>query len=84
MLRRRFIFAALSVCSLVAAPLKIPAQSNVFGSANPATPVAPAPLLPPEGFTDENGWTWPGTDWKQVPPESEGFSGNGSMPCEVF
>jgi CubicO group peptidase (beta-lactamase class C family) len=75
MLRRRFIFAALSVCSLVAAPLKIPAQSNVFGSANPATPVAPAPLLPPEGFTDENGWTWPGTDWKLVPPESEGFSG---------
>jgi CubicO group peptidase (beta-lactamase class C family) len=37
--------------------------------------VAPAPLLPPEGFTDENGWTWPGMEWKQVPPESEGFSG---------
>jgi CubicO group peptidase (beta-lactamase class C family) len=75
MLGRRLILAALSVCSLVAAPLKVPAQSNVFGSASPATPVAPAPLLPPEGFTDENGWTWPGTDWKQVPPESEGFSG---------
>jgi len=75
MLRRRLILAAMSVCSLVAAPLKVPAQSNIFGSVSPATPVAPAPLLPPEGFTDENGWTWPGTDWKQVPPESEGFSG---------
>jgi CubicO group peptidase (beta-lactamase class C family) len=75
MLRKRFILAALSVCSLLAAPSEIPAQSNVFGSASPATSVVPAPLLPPEGFTDENGWTWPGTDWKPVPPESEGFSG---------
>ena len=37
-------------------------------------PSAPAPLLPPEGLTDENGWSWPGTEWKQVSPESEGFS----------
>jgi len=74
MLRRWVIVAALFLCSLVAAPLKVSAQSNVFGSASPAAPVAPALLLPPEGFTDENGWTWPGTDWMQVSPGSEGFS----------
>src|SRR5580698_6917839 len=74
MLGRRLILTALFVSSLVAVPLQVTAQSNVFGSASPATPAAPAPLLTPEGFTDENGWTWPGTDWKQVPPESEGFS----------
>ncbi len=84
MLSRRLIAAALSVCSLVAAPLKVRAQSNVFGSASPATPVSPTPLVPPEGFTDENGWTWPGTEWKKVSPESEGFSPNGSMRCGVF
>src|ERR1700676_90385 len=71
---RRLILAALSVCSLVAAPWRVAAQSNVFGSASPATPVTPAPVLPPEGFSDESGWTWPGTEWKQVSPESEGFS----------
>jgi CubicO group peptidase (beta-lactamase class C family) len=74
MLKRRLVVAALFVCSLVAAALKVSAQSNVFGNASPATPVAPAPLLPPEGLTDENGWSWPGTEWKQVSPESEGFS----------
>jgi CubicO group peptidase (beta-lactamase class C family) len=74
MLRRRLIVAALSLCSLVAAALKISAQSNVVGNASPATPVTPAPLLPPEGLTGENGWSWPGTEWKQASPESEGFS----------
>ena len=74
MLRRRLVVAALFVCSFVAAPFKVSAQSNTFGSASPATPVAPVPLLPPEGLTDENGWSWPGTEWKQVSPESEGFS----------
>lgn len=63
----------MSLC-LVAASLKVPAQSNVFGNITTATSSAPAPLLPSEGYTDENGWTWPGTEWKQVSPESEGFS----------
>lgn len=54
--------------------MKAPAQNNVFTNAAPAPTSAPAPLLPPEGYTDENGWTWPGTEWKQVSPESEGFS----------
>jgi hypothetical protein len=34
----------------------------------------PTPLLPPEGLSDENGWTWPGNEWQHVSPESEGFS----------
>jgi CubicO group peptidase (beta-lactamase class C family) len=31
-------------------------------------------LLPAEGYTDENGWNWPGTEWKVVSPQAEGFS----------
>jgi hypothetical protein len=58
----------------MAAFLRVPPQSNVFGNPIPATSAASAPLLQPEGYTDENGWTWPGTEWKQVSPESEGFS----------
>lgn len=34
----------------------------------------PAPLLPPEGFTDGNGYVLPGADWERASPESEGFS----------
>ena len=73
MLRPRLLPAALSVC-LLAASWKLPAQTNVSVSTTPAPTASPAPLLPPEGLTDENGWTWPGTEWKHVPPESEGFS----------
>lgn len=58
----------------MAASSTLLAQTNVYGNPSPAKPSAPAPLLPPEGFTDENGWSWPGTEWKHVPPESEGFS----------
>jgi CubicO group peptidase (beta-lactamase class C family) len=58
----------------MATALEISAQSNVLGNTNPAPPSAPVPLLPPEGYTEENGWSWPGTEWKQVSPESEGFS----------
>jgi len=73
MLRRVLIPTALFLC-LLAASLKVPAQSNVPGNAPPASPAAPAPLLSPEGYTDENGWSWPGTEWKRVSAESEGFS----------
>jgi CubicO group peptidase (beta-lactamase class C family) len=31
-------------------------------------------LLPPGGFDDGHGYAVPGTEWKHVPPESEGFS----------
>jgi CubicO group peptidase (beta-lactamase class C family) len=58
----------------VAASVEVSAQSNVIGNTNPTAPSAPTPLLPVEGYTDENGWTWPGTEWKHVSPESEGFS----------
>jgi CubicO group peptidase (beta-lactamase class C family) len=64
----------LIVCTLLAASSSLSAQSNVFGNPAPATTGAPAPLLPPEGFTDTNGWSWPGAEWKHVPPESEGYS----------
>ncbi len=73
MLRKRLI-PTLLACSLVTASVEVSAQSNVIGNTNPVAPSAPAPLLSPEGLTDENGWTWPGTEWKHVPPESEGFS----------
>jgi CubicO group peptidase (beta-lactamase class C family) len=65
--------AGLFLC-LLAASLKVPAQNNVSRNTSLTPPSAPAPLLSPEGYTDENGWTWPGTEWKQVSPESEGFS----------
>jgi CubicO group peptidase (beta-lactamase class C family) len=71
--RRVLIPAGLFLC-LLAASLKVPAQSNVSRNTGLTPPSAPAPLLSPEGYTDENGWTWPGTEWKQVSPESEGFS----------
>jgi CubicO group peptidase (beta-lactamase class C family) len=61
------------VGSLTAAGLKARAQTTASGNTNPATSSAPAPLLPTKGYTDENGWTWPGAEWKHVPPESEGF-----------
>ena len=73
MLSRRLIPLAFFVC-LVAASLKVSAQNNLYGNTAPGPSSPPAPLLPPEGFTDDNGWTWPGTDWKQASPESEGFS----------
>jgi hypothetical protein len=73
MLSRRLIPAAFFVC-LVAASLKVPAQNNAHGNPTPVPSSAPAPLLPPEGYTDDKGWTWPGTEWKHVSPESEGFS----------
>jgi len=72
MLSRRLPFA-LVVC-LVATSLKVPAQSNIYGNTTPVPSSAPAALLPQQGFTDDNGWTWPGTEWKQASPESEGFS----------
>jgi len=34
--------------------------------------------------TDENGWTWSGTEWKQVSPESEGFSAEGLEALRSF
>jgi len=71
--RRVLIPAGLFLC-LLAASLKVPAQNNVSRNTSLTPPSAPAPLLSPEGYTDENGWTWPGTEWKQVSPESEGFS----------
>jgi hypothetical protein len=71
--RRVLIPAGLFLC-LLAASLKVPAQSNVSRNTSLTPPSAPAPLLSPEGYTDENGWAWPGTEWKQVSPESEGFS----------
>ena len=71
--RRVLIPAGLFLC-LLAASLKVPAQSNVSRNTSLTPPSAPAPLLSPEGYTDENGWTWPGTEWKPVSPESEGFS----------
>jgi CubicO group peptidase (beta-lactamase class C family) len=73
-LRRRLVSTVLFVCGFAAAFLRAPAQNNVFGNATPATPVPSAPLLPPEGFTDQNGWSFPGAEWKHVAPESEGFS----------
>ena len=51
-----------------------PSSKYVSRNTSLTPPSAPAPLLSPEGYTDENGWTWPGTEWKQVSPESEGFS----------
>src|SRR3984957_1169822 len=71
--RRVLIPAGLFLC-LLAASLKVPAQSNVSRNTSLTPPSAPAPLLSPEGYTDENGWAWPGTEWKPVSPESEGFS----------
>jgi|ERR1700683_364971 hypothetical protein len=70
---RRVLIPAGLFLYLPVASLKVPAQSNVSPK-TPTPPSAPAPLLSPEGNTDENGWTWPGTEWKQVSPESEGFS----------
>jgi len=58
----------------MAASLRVPAQSNVFGSSASVPSQAPTPLLPPAGYTDEKGWIWPGTEWNEVSPESEGFS----------
>jgi CubicO group peptidase (beta-lactamase class C family) len=71
--RRVLIPAGLFLC-LLAASLKVPAQNNVSRNTSLTPPSAPAPLLSPEGYTDENGWTWSGTEWKQMSPESEGFS----------
>ncbi len=64
---------ARALCAItLAAPLY--AQTNVFGNPapNPATP--PAPILPAQGITDANGWSFPGAEWQHVSPESEGFS----------
>jgi CubicO group peptidase (beta-lactamase class C family) len=58
----------------MAASLPVQAQSNVFGNSNVAASSALAPLLPTEGYFDENGWAWPGTEWKHVSPATEGFS----------
>ena len=74
MLRTRLIPTALLVGSLMAASLPVPAQEQCLRNTTPTVSSAPAPLLPPEGYTDENGWSWPGAEWKQVSPESEGFS----------
>jgi Beta-lactamase len=70
---QHLIPAGLFLC-LLTASLKVPAQSNVSRNTGLTPASAPAPLLSPEGYTDENGWTWPGTEWKQVSPEFEGFS----------
>lgn len=64
---------ALFVC-LLGASFESPAQNGAVGKTGTAPRTAPAPLLPPEGLTDENGWSWPGTEWKVAIPESEGFS----------
>ena len=74
MSRVRLVSCALMLCIVLLVSSKAPAQSNTFGNTSPATPSAPAPILSPDGYTDENGWSWPGTEWKHVSPESEGFS----------
>lgn len=40
----------------------------------PRTDDKPAPLLPPEGFNDGQGFVLPGEAWEHASPESEGFS----------
>jgi CubicO group peptidase (beta-lactamase class C family) len=70
---RRTILSIALLLFLVA-PRKPLAQRSVPANPVPTAASAPTPLLPPEGFTDENGWSWPGAEWKHVPPESEGFS----------
>lgn len=64
---------AALVCLVSSFIPQLPAQSATTPAASAASS-APAPILPPEGLTDENGWTWPGSEWQHVPPESEGFS----------
>ena len=65
MISRAIFFAAFLLPSAFLAP----AQDK------PApAPVKPAPLLPPEGFNDGQGFVLPGKDWTHVTPESEGFS----------
>jgi CubicO group peptidase (beta-lactamase class C family) len=46
----------------------------VFGNPTAKSGLPSAPVLPPEGYTDPNGWSFPGTEWGHVSPESEGFS----------
>src|ERR1700721_1132611 len=46
----------------------------IFCNPSAKTGSPPAPVLPPEGYTDTNGWSFPGTEWQHVSPESEGFS----------
>jgi hypothetical protein len=46
----------------------------VFGNPTAKSGLPSAPVLPPEGYTDRNGWSFPGTEWGHVSPESEGFS----------
>ncbi len=74
MSRVRLVSCALMLCIVLLVSSKAPAQSNTFGNATAASPAAPLPLLPQEGYSDKNGWSWPGTEWKQVSPEAEGFS----------
>lgn len=71
MLRIGLPCAAFLCCGIL--PLAAPAHPAAHQ--DPEPPVSkPAPLLPPEGFDDGNGFVLPGTDWAHTTPESEGFS----------
>jgi CubicO group peptidase (beta-lactamase class C family) len=64
----RTLFLAFSLCLTLATSPTPQAQTTT------PKPPSPTPILPPEGLTDEHGWSWPGTEWKQASPDSEGFS----------
>lgn len=82
--RRGPIFFSLCIGGLFAASFIAAAQDSASVKDAPPNASAPTAVLPPEGLTDENGWTWPGTEWKTVPPESEGFSPERLEALRVF
>ena len=75
---RCYTFAVNRTSLLAFALIPLFAAPSLFAQAAPrsARPGSPAsvPILLPEGYTDSNGWSFPGKEWKHVTPESEGFS----------
>jgi CubicO group peptidase (beta-lactamase class C family) len=71
MLRRTRFSLTLLLC---ASPITVFAVQHELSLPTQHADGKPAPLLPPEGFDDGNGYVVPGIEWQRSSPESEGFS----------